>query len=167
MSHGEAGPLIIKIQQTCWPTPWMGKGVCAPERVCVCVCRERNCRFQGSICPWGFQRERTDDERQRAAMRGVKRKKKRRERECVCVALGYASIILPVFLCLHVCILLSMSLLLYLCVSVCVRVCAHSVKWNGRCCREYNRGPIEVASRQGSSLPLTLQLDNFQSRSPP
>lgn len=44
------------------------------------------------------------------------------------------------------------------CVCVCVRrrVCAYAAKWNGRSCREYNRGPPEVASRLNPSLPLTL-----------
>lgn len=82
----------------------------------------------------------------------------------LCVVLGYASIISPVFLCLHVYSLLSVGFLAVsvcvcchsLSVSACVRVCVHSVKWNGRRCREYNRGPTEVASRHSSSLPLTL-----------
>lgn len=118
-------------------------------------------------------RERTDAERQRAAIRGVKRKKIGR----LCVGQywwGNASIILAVFVfaCGHppVSVLLYLSVCVSVCghsvsvcghsmsVSACVTVCPHSVKWNGRCCREYNRGPTEVASRHSSSHPLTLPL---------
>lgn len=150
MSHGEAGPLIIKIQQTCWPTLWMGKGVC----VCVCLCKERNCRFQGSICPWGFQRERTDDKRQRATSRGVKCKKRSSVSMCICVCIHHPAC-LSVSACVHPPV----------CVTVCV--CARSVKWNGRCCREYKRGPTEVASRHINPLAGHLPVMKSASTSTP
>lgn len=56
---------------------------------------------------------------------------------CVCMSTSF-------------CISVDVSVHVCECVWVSVSVYAHSVNWNGRYWREYNRGPTEVASRHSS-----------------
>lgn len=119
--------LITEVQWPCWPTLGL-------YRMCL----------QGETAGlWGpyVHRVLADDERQK--WKGCDEKK---EEESERVWGTRPSSCEP--FCVH--ILMPARLLLYQSVN-------NSVKWNGRCCREYNRGPTEVASRHSSRLPLTLK----------
>lgn len=128
--------------------------------VCVCVCARAwmmgwgwggGLQFSGG--PYGVCGVFRGEEQMRV---GTNKKGEKRKTGSMHVA-GVRSPHLPVSLCLHLNSLLSLRLpCLDVCVCVRVRLCVHSAKWNGRSCREYNRGPTEVARRHKPSRPLTL-----------